>query len=248
MLRTQPRWVRSAPRPMLCRANMNLTNLCVRVLASDPRYPRFERYLADGWIPGRKIDMSDAQYSTFRGNLPYIGLLLIFHPLLRRGWNTLFPSTGRRNEGGPSRLEQRISFDYAFAYIFLVALHGFSALKVLVILGINYQIATKVPRKYVPHCTWAFNICTLFANEFGHGYRYRWLALHVSPPYVKHDGIKAWWQDSKLMELGQWMDGYGGLISRWDVLFNITILRLISFNLDYYWSIDKKGASSLEVS
>lgn len=50
------------------------------------------------------------------------------------------------------------------------------------------------------------------------------------------------------MGWGAWLDSYGGLVARWEVLFNITILRLISFNLDYYWSIDKRGANGLEVS
>jgi hypothetical protein len=43
------------------------------------------------------------------------------------------------------------------------------------------------------------------------------------------------------------MDDHGGLIPRWEVLFNITILRLISFNLDYYWSLNSPRASPVEV-
>lgn len=46
---------------------------------------------------------------------------------------------------------------------------------------------------------------------------------------------------------GDFMDDHGGLIPRWEVLFNITILRLISFNLDYYWSLNLPGASPVEV-
>jgi D-alanyl-lipoteichoic acid acyltransferase DltB (MBOAT superfamily) len=36
-------------------------------------------------------------------------------------------------------------------------------------------------------------------------------------------------------------------MSRWEILFNITILRLISFNLDYYWSLDRRSGSPIEV-
>jgi protein-cysteine N-palmitoyltransferase HHAT len=32
---------------------------------------------------------------------------------------------------------------------------------------------------------------------------------------------------------------------RWQILFNITTLRMISFNLDYYWSCH--NATTLEV-
>jgi len=49
-----------------------------------PGYSKFEGLLEDGWIPGRKVDNSDAQYSGFRDNVPYMAVVLILHPLLRR--------------------------------------------------------------------------------------------------------------------------------------------------------------------
>lgn len=177
-----------------------------------------------------------------------MAVLLVFHPLLRRVWNAVFPLSGRRSEGGLNRLNQRASFDYVFAILFLFILHGFSALKILVILTLNYQIATKLPRKYVPWATWFFNISILFANELSQGYRFRTLASYIAPPVdvqFEH-GIQA--VDSKLMNLGNWLDGYRGLLARWEVLFNITILRLVSFNLDYYWSIDRRNSDAIEVS
>lgn len=45
----------------------------------------------------------------------------------------------------------------------------------------------------------------------------------------------------------EWMDSYSGIIPRWEILFNLTVLRLISFNLDYYWSLEKGAGSALEV-
>ena len=177
--------------------------------------------------------MSDSQYHTFRENLPYMAMLLLFHPLLRKAWNTVYPAPGRSNDsGGAARLEQRASFDYVFAILYLFILHGFSAFKVLLILNINYRLATGLPKRYIPLATWAFNIPVLFANELCQGYHYKDIASYLAPP---------------LVEWGAWMDSYGGLMSRWEVLFNLTILRLISFNLDYYWSVDKRNASSLEV-
>lgn len=202
-----------------------------RILAEDPRYHKYEHYLSEGWVPGRKVDITDPQYRTFRSNLPYMGLLLILHPLLRKAWDAVFPIQ-KRSKDGPARLEQRASFDSVFALVYLVALHGFSSLKVLLILRLNYMIATRLPRNYVPAATWAFNIPVLFANELCQGYRYRSIAQHFFPP------LESW---------GAWMDSYGGLLSRWEVLFNLTILRLISFNLDYYWSLEKNRSNSLEV-
>lgn len=137
-------------------------------------------------------------------------------------------------------MEQRISFDYKFSFIFLVALHGVSAVKILGILYLNYVIATQLPRKYVPAATWIFNIGTLFANELSEGYRLEKAAKYFAP-------LPAESPDDFLHSSAKLIDSFGGIASRWEVLFNLTVLRLISFNLDYYWSLDRRGGSPIEV-
>lgn len=205
--------------------------------ASDPRYARYRPWLfGAGWIPGRRIDLSEAQYYIFRGNLPYMGSLLIFHPLLRKLWNSFYKPDVRHLPAGYFRLEQRASFDFVFAIAFLFVIYGFSALKVMTILFINFQVATKLPRRYVPLATWLFNVGTLFANELLSGYR-----LHVIGKYIAAPG-------SAFLVWGEWAEGFSGILGRWEVLFNITVLRLISFNMDYYWSIDKRNSDPIEVS
>ncbi|KAH7156567.1 MBOAT, membrane-bound O-acyltransferase family-domain-containing protein [Dactylonectria macrodidyma] len=212
---------------------------------SDPRYYKFRPYLTQGWIPGRKIDASDNQYYVFRKNIPYMSSLLVVHPLLRRAWDAVYPTKGRP-QTPQNRLNQRATFDFVFAFIFLAALHGISALKVLFILYLNYQVATKLPRKHVPAVTWIFNICVLFANELSNGYQFRNMASYISPPVmaIVGNGIKT--VDSELMQFGHWLDSFQGILARWEILFNITILRLISFNLDYYWSRDRSSSNALE--
>jgi hypothetical protein len=137
-----------------------------------------------------------------------------------------------------ARMGQRISFDYYFALIFIAALHGFSSLKVISILYANYTIATGVPKRYMPAATWAFNIGILFANELSRGYPYARLFSALLPIG----------KDTEILTWGTWLDSHGGLIPRWEVLFNLTVLRLISFNLDYYWSLNMRGGSPIEVS
>lgn len=173
-----------------------------------------------------------------------MGLLLVFHPLLRKAWNTFYTPDRRNGPHKSGRFQQRVSFDYAFALLFLVILHGVSAAKVLLILYTNYHIAMNLPRKYMPAVTWFYNIAVLFANELCEGYRFRDLASWITPPV----GSSAGSPESALVSWGAWLDGFGGLVPRWEVLFNITILRLISFNLDYYWSVDRRQANALEVS
>ncbi len=152
--------------------------------------------------------------------------------------NSLYVSVAE----GDARLEQRASFDFAFAFVLLPTFHGFSALKILLIIWINYCFATRLPRKYIPIATWVFNIGTLFANELSQGYKLLKIIRYLSPIAAEieaGDPFHYW---------AWWIDSHGGLMSRWEVLFNITVLRLISFNLDYYWSLDRRGGSPIEVS
>ncbi|KAF2201879.1 MBOAT-domain-containing protein [Delitschia confertaspora ATCC 74209] len=225
---------------------------------SHPNYSEYARLLSDGWIPGRKVDDSDAQYSGFRQNVPYMLLVVLLHPVLRKAYDYLCradtytqvkPSTDRQNRlthglsasaAADARLEQRVSFDVIFAIIFATALHGFSVFKILLILFFNYSISRKLPKQYVPAVTWTCNIAVLFANELCRGYSYASLfSVFLPTPHVgeKDAPVKGW---------GELMDSYGGLIPRWEVFFNFTVLRLISFNMDYYWSLNSGNNSPVE--
>lgn len=140
-------------------------------------------------------------------------------------------------------MTQRIQFDYYFALVFITALHGVSALKVLAILSINYKIAKSLPRAYIPAATWIFNICTLFANELCSGYPIQRAATLLAGTMGASSD-----NETTLVMCGRFLDSLGGLMPRWEILFNITVLRLISFNMDYYWSLDYHSASLIEVS
>jgi len=206
---------------------------------TSPHYKEYETRLSDGWLLGRKVDNSDGQYAGFRDNIPYLSILLVVHPLLRRAYNSLTTTsaTGASTSNtsswtAPQHLASRINFDFVSGLVFITALHGFSALKVLTILYINYCIAMRLPRHAVPTATWAFNLTVLFANELAQGYHFSSLTEAAAPFYAGAE------------DLGKFLDGWGGLIPRWEVLFNITILRLIAFNMDYYWSLARDRAGS----
>jgi protein-cysteine N-palmitoyltransferase HHAT len=187
-----------------------------------------------------------------------MGLLVIFHPLLRRVYETLRPVSktsprpGDKANGssltytsaadGNARMSQRASFDYWFALIFISALHGFSAFKVILLLCLNFSIATRLPRQYVPLATWIFNIGTLFANELCDGYKFAKIAEFVSSA-----GPGTLEKGTDLHNWGAWLDSYGGIMPRWEILFNITVLRLISYNMDYFWSLNRRAGSPVEV-
>ena len=208
------------------------------------------------------VDNSDQQYASFRDNIPYLFVVMTLHPFLRRLFDSFYSSssvsshrafndaagdTGSSSNLGHTkadyRFNQRISFDVGFALLFLLALHGFSALKVLLILYINYNIATRLKREYVPAITWIFNIGMLFANELGRGYPFSSIANAAMSYTAPEDPNQA----TPKSNWGIVLDNYGGLIPRWEVLFNVTVLRLISFNMDYYWSFYRAGDGHLEV-
>ena len=188
-------------------------------------------------------------------------MVVFLHPLLRRAYDYFWRADSyirprplpEKSKGlthglssnaiADARLQQRVSFDFWFAILFVIALHGFSALKIILIIFTNYILAKTMPRKYVPAVTWIFNIAILFANELGHGYPYARIAAMLSPYRLSRPAAMGFHQRN----WGDFMDEHGGLIPRWEVLFNITILRLISFNLDYYWSLNLSGASPIEV-
>ncbi|KAK2766268.1 glycerol transporter [Arachnomyces sp. PD_36] len=262
---TRPRWwtlefigyyaILSVAVPMMFKAAVEVSQV------SHPSYSSYVELLSPGWIPGRRVDNSDSQYSNFRDNIPYMLLLLILHACLRRVYNFYYPLEDATSSATPEtkiksdiparsaaaaaadgRLEQRVSFDLYFALFLLTGLHGISALKVVLILYANYNITAKLPKKYIPVATWIFNVGILFANELFNGYQLTALAEFLFPV---SDSISPEFLPSPVA-WARWLDSLCGLVSRWEILFNITVLRLISYNLDYYWSLDYPSSSPLE--
>ncbi|KAI9832862.1 MAG: hypothetical protein M1826_001029 [Phylliscum demangeonii] len=243
---------------------MMFNAVCSASKESHPTYPRYAHLLSPGWIPGRKVDNSDAQYANFRDNVPALVVVLCAHVLLRRIYNYIWsggpPNASKtrpsiRQDQGveePSRtsvtgadadlnLRRRQSFDLVFSAIFISALHGFSALKILFILYVNYRLTKRLPRARIPIATWLFNIGILFTNKYFRGYA----AVPLAQLCLPH-GLAASSLGKQTMAAAVWLDGFGGLIPRWEILFNITVLRLISFNLDYYWSLGARRSTLLE--
>ncbi|KAI9846904.1 MAG: glycerol transporter [Sclerophora amabilis] len=254
--------------PLMIKVTYDVSKVLMVCTESHPSYPVYSHLLSEGWMAGRKVDNSDLQYAGFRGNVPYLLLLLVLHPSLRRMYDYFFSSEPPRTSppssqaqaspadrasspidsaaAADARLEQRVSFDFRFAIFFICALHGISALKIMLILYINYKLATRLPRSQVPVATWVFSIGMLFANELCGGYRLRDLGALISPAQASLD--KSASSPRLLVNLGAWLDGFGGLMPRWEVFFKMTVLRLISFNLDYHWSFNLRGGSPVEVT
>ncbi|KAL1928870.1 hypothetical protein VTP01DRAFT_2656 [Rhizomucor pusillus] len=189
----------------------------------DPHYQEYEDLLSEGWIPHRKVDNSDAQYATFRDNIPHLLLLVSVYLLLSHLHRILTSNSGVPIKQ-PQQPLHRIHFFFISSLVVVTVLNGANILKIMTIITISYAIGKLTQGSiYNPVLTWIFNLGILFANEYCKGYYF----------------------SSLLGESFAWLDEYEGIQQRWYILFNFVMLRLISFNMDYYWQC-KRPRSTYE--
>ncbi|RCI06031.1 glycerol transporter [Rhizopus stolonifer] len=170
--------------------------------SDHPNYPEYESLLSEGWILGRQVDNSDAQYSQFRDHIPKLIPLVIAHLIFSHANRRYFQFSVNR-------------FSLFLSFVCVLLLHGSSAIKIITIITINFVIG-RVFRgsTWNPFCTWTFNLAILFLNEYYDGYRFQAM---FGPSFG-------------------WLDEFEGFQARWHILFNFAMLRLVSFNLDYFWA------------
>ncbi|KAF5379735.1 hypothetical protein D9615_005789 [Tricholomella constricta] len=190
---------------------VKLLNTARLYTASNPNYQFFEKRLSPGWIPFRKVDNSDAQYRGFRNSFWLLTVLANAYLFIKFVWITSARSPP------PSNL-YLIRYNLVCSALFLIGLHGASLIKILLILTINFLIARLCRgSKAGPVLTWVFNGAVLFANDRYNGYRFGDILPSLSV-----------------------LDSYQGAYARWHIVFNLTMLRLVSFNMDYYWACHAK--------
>ncbi|MBW0528794.1 hypothetical protein O181_068509 [Austropuccinia psidii MF-1] len=186
---------------------------------SHPNYSFYKHKLSSGWIFNQKIDNSDSQYRRFRLGLPQLILLLLTYLSLSKLSNHYIKLS-------------RTHFQTIISSIILIALHGTSVLKIFLIVLINFYLIKALPVQFKSNqnhqnhsflsiifnpwiLIWSINLLFLFSNDYFDGYRFRHISTHLS-----------FLDDKKLR----------GLIPRWQIGFNISMLRLISFSFDYLWA------------
>ncbi|KAK0557215.1 glycerol transporter [Tilletia horrida] len=101
--------------------------------------------------------------------------------------------------------------------VFLIALHGTNALKILAFAAINFALAHRcgglLDARLVVPSIWAFNIAALFLAHWTEGLQWKLFGPALA-----------------------WLGDYTGLLPRWYINYNITMLRLVSFALDCHWA------------
>jgi D-alanyl-lipoteichoic acid acyltransferase DltB (MBOAT superfamily) len=221
-----------------------------RLVLSKNRYQNRIRVLTHIVICCRQAGFSAGKLTILTTNTPtsgiiyqYLTVVLVLHFVFRRAFNVVFIRMSPTPPSGSScfpshNLTQRKLFDIMFAVTFLTALHSLSVLKILFIIVANFMISFFHPSSsFVPILTWIFNIGVLFANEYYSGYRFQ--------------AIFPWLAAGEGAGFGSAMDNFlgGGILNRWHISFNITILRLISYNMDHHWAaVRAKGGYDLGAS
>ncbi|GAA5936100.1 uncharacterized protein JCM15063_002710 [Sporobolomyces koalae] len=185
----------------------------------NPLYWTYQHRLEPGWLFGRRVDNSDHQYSLFRSHLPLLAILFVAYLAMSNLARRILPATRSARSG----------FILVFSLVMLLALHGTSLVKILAILYVNWRLARMalesegarlgIQREWVPWLTWSFNVACLFLNEIYGGYEFGKLASSLS-----------------------WLDEHKGLLPRWQIMWNISMLRIVSFNMELYWSTSSTPA------
>ncbi|XP_031473930.1 membrane-bound O-acyltransferase gup1 isoform X1 [Nymphaea colorata] len=103
-------------------------------------------------------------------------------------------------------------------------LHGACVIFILAIATLNFLLVKIFLKSvYFSFVIWSFNILVLLCNRVYEGYSFSWFG----------EGLA-------------FLDGYRGTF-RWQICFNLVILRMISFAYDHYWAhtscVDQKEKS-----
>lgn len=102
---------------------------------------------------------------------------------------------------------QRTKFDFVFGLVYLIALHGTNVIKIAFHVLVMFVLATKLPNKKAARISiWVYGVLSLFMNERINNWNFNIDAID---------------------------HGFHGIISRWDVFYNFTLLRMLSFGLDF---------------
>ena len=193
--------------PLMIKTAMDASN------ETNPNFYKFGGWLSQGWINGRLVDNSDAQYRFFRDNMALLFELMLAHIVVKK-LALYFLHV------------PRLTFDFWFGLIFLVAAHGVNCLRILTHMMLLFSIAHifRNHRRIAQTLTWVYGVGSLFFNDRYRTYPFGNILSILSP-----------------------LDGaFTGIIARWDVFYNFTLLRLLSYNLDYLerWDNIKHGSNN----
>jgi hypothetical protein len=131
-------------------------------LALRENYSNYSRRLSPGYLFNRKIDASDVQYSGFRNNIPLLVGVMVGSAILSKIVGTA--GTGSK----PGTVTGRIYLSLAVSLVYVFVLHGFGAVKLLILISMGYLLAG-FSGKTAYFGIWIYGIGLLFLNNYFDG-------------------------------------------------------------------------------
>lgn len=150
----------------------------------------FAPELQPGWLAGRRVDLSDIQWRSFRNGMPKLVLFYTLFAIVSR-------VVGDRH---------RVKIGVIAGILQLVLLHGCAAIFFLLSVLSNYTILHSSKKSVF--LLWAYNLLALFAVRLSNGFMI-----------------------SSALPALRFLNTYRGIM-RWDICFNISVLRMISYGID----------------
>lgn len=147
-----------------------------------------------------------------RDHAALIGALVVGHSAASATIRWLAPKLGIAPR------HARAAFLLVTGVVYVGALHGVNLVKILLIAAGNYglmRVGTRLPRPVAMTLVWVCHVGLLVAVFYLEGVPFGSL-------------VPSW----------AWLDEYSGLIHRWYISYNFTMLRLVSFALDAIWASD----------
>ena len=178
--------------------------------------------LARGWIAGRRNDLSDNQWRTFRDNLPLLAAAAVATSALSRAVRRA--ARGARDAG-----KILIPFHVVYGAAFAFFLHGFGALWPACLCLAHYALCRAAAGRPMigPILVWGFAIAALARVQFhAHEWTFASLADATSPMLSR-----AARQRIAALDVPR----NRGSSPRWWIHYNLLTLRMISFGMDLHW-------------
>lgn len=185
---------------------------------------KFRKIIKPGWLPfSTGIDLTDIQWRQYRQHAPFIMPLLLACIGVRQ----------RIAPGGDSGAK-RVPFTVVWSLVVAVVMHGTGAIWLILTITLNYFVARLLRESALaPAWAWGFALSLLFASktwgeQFWETLLEDWLGvlgrvLSTEPTFTGLFG----------KFLAPLDTAYNGLY-KWSRPLNLTILRLISFNIELW--------------
>mmetsp|Transcript_13652 Transcript_13652/g.22286 ORF Transcript_13652/g.22286 Transcript_13652/m.22286 type:complete len:670 (+) Transcript_13652:209-2218(+) len=162
---------------------------------------------------GRLMELKDAQYHEFHDLLPLLAVASIGYVTVDYFVRLLSHEFSRRG-----RMQVRAWYAMIVSLGAIIYVHEAGALKIIFFTILNFVlcrllIVLKMGRA-TPVILWVYNLVILYLNDTYRGYKF----VHVFGP-------SPW---------SFYFDGKSGLM-QWHHSFNLVMLRMMSFNMDYWW-------------